>query len=163
MVFNIVHNSSHAFSFFLSFFIFRLSSRLIAAICLTQCWHQQLACSPGCTSCTFRSVWVLVGTRRDEGAEGGGARCSCRKKRGGGGEEGVCRKLLLSGSWGFVVLTHQAYSQRIVLLCRPYSETLGRLGPWHINTKRSVQSCNHRDSPLMYSVNNVLILSLPCQ
>lgn len=51
-------------------------------------------------------------------------------------EEGVeiCRKLLLSGSRGFVVLTHWARGEWMVLFCRPRSETRrGCLGPSNIN------------------------------
>lgn len=83
------------------------------------CFAHELSsavCYPARTSCRLWAVQVLAGTC------GGGGRGGLVGAGGTLQEEvglEVCRKLLLSGSWGFVVLTHWAHSKWTVLLHRP--------------------------------------------
>lgn len=114
--------------------LFTATSLLMADTCLTHLLSSA-ASHPGCTFWLWSvwSVWVLVGTRR--GGEGEGHFALAGRKEG----VEICRKLLLSGSWGSVVLSHQAHCEWMVLVCRPHSEAqMGCLRPWYINTLQSV-------------------------
>lgn len=120
---------------------------LIAAICLTKSWAQQFAILvrlPETLVC-LGAYWGCGGT------------FLCRKKAGGGG---VYRKLLLSGSWGFVVLTHHRQTEKMVFLYRPESETqMGCSRPCYINTLQCMKSFNHRVwGSQMFSVHYIMRL-----